>query len=999
MKKFLISLCAFSCVSAFGAASTQISANTITPVYIDAGSESDLIYGASKPLKKGSYVLNFGMARNTTMVELTDLESFYKSTDTSDSEFVLPFVVSSIADRNDVNGEGASLHHPTKLLVVGYAPNDIAGTNTPQLVYISSNCSASLESHNEKSYTAVARQAGVSPLYSTYDAAMASGLIQNNGHFKVTGIFENIEPYIEIDSSKYTRGNTFNVHVSYASFMDDVAKKVIGINDGDGPLDVIDVYYTSKPKHNLVSHGTKISVKDLIPDINRDTILSQLTDYASLGHPDGGTFGNTLTLFLSDYSVKEVERTNMRINTSGYVSSDLPVISESLTASQLYLRFYYDNSAPTANSLSITKDIKGNTGYVETVSISLNTDDADIPVGDAVMSAEAKIYVDSIIMTRTQGNEFLSANNSELPCSVKLVAVDGKKKAIISIAGKAVTELAQDVIKSDDPNIGAKIRIQLADNSTITLYDKLGKDGTYSLNAINATGDIVIDGPFMPTKHFVSLIIVKPEQVISSSQSSMAVGSFEDITYNLCPLCSTDVEDLEDILSVEGQGVFLDSHSLDIGVDDEQSSGVVTTSLGITNNKGDPIPAGEFKLHYTLKGVNGCTAVPSEGDVIIKLDAHSCGVYAKDKEKIVELENLEELYEHSFPLFKLSDSLFTYSRCKKCAEAGNSGKATLKTTVTPYALSPDGFAPNESDITIAYSITGGDGSADNILSTNTSAVKFKVTPHVAAAGIWSDVTVTLTEACGASSTANMKIKWEVNKDALSHAAKLKINGGDNTTISVSITQGEAEDVVVNLEALCALCEKLGPTYSWKLSNSPDFSLTNNAGSATLTLGKDTLNKLTADSQFTANVSATITSGSKVHALESTINVKVIVNAGNAPTVDIKDPPSSASNGVKIYILGANVVTDSKEQQEIKDPAVLKGTFVTGANTPTFKVIQSNVDVSNDEFHVKLQGAVRTGGNNGNTDTNIPVTITPNRALTFPIGGDIGILEPSTAPKE
>lgn len=93
------------------------------------------------------------------------------------------------------------------------------------------------------------------------------------------------------------------------------------------------------------------------------------------------------------------------------------------------------------------------------------------------------------------------------------------------------------------------------------------------------------------------------------------------------------------------------------------------------------------------------------------------------------------------------------------------------------------------------------------------------------------------------------------------------------------------------------------------------------------------------------------------------------------------------------LIGPSITTNSSGRVKIESNPKVYGTFVTSKNTPTFQVIETNVDFG--DHAVELEGAVRTGGTSA--EVGKPLILKYNRNLTVPIGGDLGIIEPARKP--
>lgn len=278
--------------------------------------------------------------------------------------------------------------------------------------------------------------------------------------------------------------------------------------------------------------------------------------------------------------------------------------------------------------------------------------------------------------------------------------------------------------------------------------------------------------------------------------------------------------------------------------------------------------------------------------------------------------------------------------------------------------------------------------------------KIKISGTIAELDAYKDKDVVLKLTIDAKQAGDMHPRHAKKEISLKMRSEGKLVCGspyltvDNSKLSPTFTTGSQPSVtpqgIVSIRDMCGLCESLGATFNWR-KTSGEYGVISNAGTTCIVnFGNVPYSTLAAGTyKYTTTVEVQIRqSGATKHTLSIPVPLNISVTK---PTYDpiVLDPQhGQIATGAKIIVVGPKITIDGSNREKIKEDVSLTGTFVTGANTPTFEVNENNVDFGN--HSIKLQGAIRTGDKDASVGK--PLILEYNKDKTIPIGGDIGIVE-------
>jgi len=922
-----------------------------------SGSKSEVVYKNTDGIPKGEYNLSVGVVKvgNST---ITNPESYYNSNISRAKSFHVP--VSLLALTEDSARVTAK---------------DVAGIyTTPNLEY--GQLIFLRDGYGKFNGREFLKDGQTLP--EKYKAS-------SKEQIHVSAVLKNSVPTVTVDGSSgvtaFISAEQKDVRLRITD--DDLLDKVhIKLNTTLGGT----IFECSK----LVSSGSR-SLPELL-NTSSDVLLSKASSF----YGDGGAFPKELCKFSGSFQdIGIAEQNDMDdagyINTStGAVSPSCPAFVGESDKQSLVISLKWNNTAPTILNLKKNAVIGSDNKHVKDVEFNFDVNDPDFPYGDKIVEVKAVLKIKGYTLkgnnltftnlpgtkTNVSGGVKVVLNSSayglptvRVPTSSLYPTSGSKVSTHASVSASELVRIArQYVSESSASNLTEISDIAFDSSSYIQVKDSAGAIGRLSFGDSGGLGGDVNIGPFLPViVHSCKIEPVSDITFFIPAGATTISGEIPGIRISRCPLCDpkstskalTFAQSSKDTYTFTSNGVSFTA-KLKFSSEDTASISISGTPIG-GNSAISSASAIPLKLKLLESGGESHEAVQ-----LFSIGAHSTLTIGA--------------FDQDLGVFHQGDTVSLDIDPK----VGNlcSAQSTCSSNYTVIAS----LTPADIGLSARY---------------DTVSKKIHISGTVAELDAYKDKDVVLSLKIDAKQDGDMhpkhaekavSLKLRSEGKLVCGSPSLSLDGNLNVSYSAGSSPASTPKGIVKVRNMCGLCESLGATLSWSKTSGDYGQLTHDSNGVTCTVsfGDVPFSSYGVGSYtHTANVRVQIRQGGVIkHSLSLPVVLRLTVTQPAYDPIVVDPQHGQIATGAKIIVVGPKITVDASQREKITNDVSLTGTFVTGANTPTFDVNENNVDFGS--HSIKLQGSVRTGDKDATVGK--PLILEYDKDKTIPIGGDIGIVE-------
>lgn len=675
------------------------------------------------------------------------------------------------------------------------------------------------------------------------------------------------------------------------------------------------------------------------------------------------------------------------LSTDGDVSQSFAGFTGESDKQSMSLSLKWNNTSPFISNLKQNAVIGSDNKHVKEVEFAFVVTDPDFPYADKIVEVKAVLKVKGYTL-KGSGLSFtnLPGTATSISGGVKVVlnssayetpTVRVPTNAFYPESGNTVSNHAnvsaselvsiarRFVSSSTIANLTEIASIVFDSSSYIEVKDSAGAIGRIAFGDSGGLGGDISVGPFLPViTHSCKIEPIPSVKFYIPAGESQLSRTISGIRISRCPLC--DPKNLSEAL------VFALSQKSTYSF----MAGGVDFTAKLSYDSEDSV-----SVNITGKGAS--SGLTSTGDIPLILRLVETGGEVHEAEQCFSLGAHSTLTigatDQDLGNFRQGDAVSLYIDPKIGNICAAEGSCKPEFTIVPT------LSPADMGLSARYDSPTG---------------KIKISGTIAELDAYKDKDVVLKLTIDAKQAGDMHPRHAKKEISLKMRSEGKLVCGspyltvDNSKLSPTFTAGSQPSVtpqgIVSIRDMCGLCESLGVTFNWR-KTSGEYGVISNAGTiCTVNFGNVPYSTLAVGTyKYTTTVEVQIKQSG---AIKHTLSIPVPLNISvTQPTYDpiVLDPQhGQIATGAKIIVVGPKITIDGSNREKIKEDVSLTGTFVTGANTPTFEVNENNVDFGN--HSIKLQGAIRTGDKDASVGK--PLILEYNKDKTIPIGGDIGIVE-------
>lgn len=675
------------------------------------------------------------------------------------------------------------------------------------------------------------------------------------------------------------------------------------------------------------------------------------------------------------------------ISTNGDVSLSFPGFVGESDKQVFSLSLKWNNTAPAISNLGKRVDYGTDKKHVKDVTFTFDITELDFPYGDKIVKVKGDLKIKGYTLvgsglsftnlpgttTTANGRVKVVLNNSayEKPTvrttTSALYPESGNKiDSNVSVSASELVSIARKYISPETlPNLTEISEIVFDASSYIEVKDSAGAIGRIAFGDSGGLGGDISVGPFLPViTHSCKIEPIPSVKFYIPAGESRLSRIISGIRISRCPLC--DPKNLSETL------VFALSQTSTYSF---TAGGVDFTAKLLYDS--------EDSVSVNITGNGASSGLTSTGDIPLRLRLVETGGEVHEAEQCFSLGAHSTLTigatDQDLGTFRQGDAVSLYIDPKIGNICAAESFCKAEFTIVPT------LSPADMGLSARYDSPTG---------------KIKVSGTVAELDAYKDKDVVLKLTIDAKQAGDMHPKHANKEISLKMRSEGKLACGspyltvDNSKLSPTFTAGSQPSVtpqgIVSVRDMCGLCESLGATFNWRKTSGEYGVISNTGTTCTVNFGNVPYSTLAVGAyKYTTTVEVQI---KQAGATKHTLSIPVPLNISvTQPTYDpiVLDPQhGQIATGAKIIVVGPKITIDGSNREKIKEDVSLTGTFVTGANTPTFEVNENNVDFGN--HSIKLQGAIRTGDKDASVGK--PLILEYNKDKTIPIGGDIGIVE-------